>query len=295
MEIDCVFSGGGIKAFAYIGTLQSLQAKEIRIKRVAGTSAGAILAALVTAGYDGDDIQSILTELDLKQLLDPPLFSKYVPFGKWLSLSTKMGLYKGNKFKRWIEELLIAKGIDTFADVEPGHLKIVISDISLGKLVVLPDDLERVYGMNRNHFSVAKAIRMSASFPYFFMPQKLVNKQYGYSYIVDGGILSNFPLWIFNQNARPKRPVLGATLSDSIENTQPMRIKYTHDLLKGMFLTMMRAHDTRYVSKKKQDDVIFIPVKDIPTMDFSITEEEKNQLIELGRDVTTAFLHSWPR
>jgi len=51
MNIDAVFSGGGVKAFAFIGALEAMEEKGLVIKRAAGTSAGAILASLVLAGY----------------------------------------------------------------------------------------------------------------------------------------------------------------------------------------------------------------------------------------------------
>lgn len=295
MKIDCVFSGGGVKAFAYIGALQSLQAKNIQIKRVAGTSAGAIVAALLAADYEVEEIDTILKEMPFDQLLDPPVFSKQLPIVKWMSLYFKMGLYKGDKLEQWLTNLLNERGIYTFADIEPGYLKVIISDISLGKLVVIPDDMERIYDINPDYFSVATAIRMSASFPYFFIPKKLRSKPHGSSYIVDGGILSNFPLWVFRKEQRDHRPVLGITLSDSSENAQPMKMKNAIDMLRGLFLAMMRAHDARYVSKQMQDDVIFIPVKEVSTMDFSMNDTEKGQLIQLGRDVTADFLQYWPK
>ena len=51
MIIDGVFSGGGIKGFALVGGLQVLEERGFVFQRTAGTSAGSILAALVTAGY----------------------------------------------------------------------------------------------------------------------------------------------------------------------------------------------------------------------------------------------------
>lgn len=66
MKIDTVFSGGGVKAFAFIGVLQALYEKNIEIERVAGTSAGAIIAAFVAAGYQPDKLEQLFCELDLR-------------------------------------------------------------------------------------------------------------------------------------------------------------------------------------------------------------------------------------
>src|SRR5690625_6736681 len=90
MNIDCVFSGGGVKAFAFIGALQSLKSNDYKIERVAGTSAGAIIASLVAAGYSEDEIYLLLNNLQLKQFLDLPYISKTIPFSKWLLLYFKM-------------------------------------------------------------------------------------------------------------------------------------------------------------------------------------------------------------
>ena len=71
MWIDGVFSGGGLKGFALVGAYQVLEAEHFRFKRVAGTSAGAILAAFIAAGYSGKEIEMMLEELDVPSLLDP--------------------------------------------------------------------------------------------------------------------------------------------------------------------------------------------------------------------------------
>src|SRR5690625_4926942 len=295
MKVDGVFSGGGVKAFAFIGALQSIFNKGLEIERVAGTSAGAIIASMIAANYQVNEIENLLKQINLKRFLDPPLLSKKIPFSKWLLLYFQMGLYKGDQFENWLYQMLAKKGIETFADLKSGYLKVIISDISLGRLIVVPDDLKRVYGIDGNSFKVATAIRMSASFPYFFMPKKMFHTQMNPSYIVDGGLLSNFPLWVFRENNRKDlRPVLGISLSDSIENSQPYVIKNELDMLQALFQAMIRAHDTRYISKSMQDNIVFIPVKQIKTMDLSITDEEKQLLIQLGKEKTKHFLQSWP-
>jgi len=295
MKIDCVFSGGGVKAYAFLGALQSVYDKQLKIERVAGTSAGAIIASLIAVGYRIEEINDMLQEIELKKLLDPPLISKKIPFTKWLLLYFQMGLYKGDTFEKWLQKTFAKKGVETFNDLKEGYLKVIVSDISLGKLIVIPDDLKRVYGMNGNTFKVATAIRMSASYPYFFMPKKIKNKQNERSYIVDGGLLSNFPLWVFRESNNDVRPVLGITLSESMENNQSQQIKNSLDMLQALFQAMLRAHDARYVSKTMQNNIVFIPVKDIKTTDFSITDEEKQSLIQLGKERTEHFLQYWPK
>lgn len=122
------------------------------------------------------------------------------------------------------------------------------------------------------------------------MPKKLQDREHGTRYIVDGGLLSNFPLWVFNNDSLQARPVIGFTLSDSLEQVQPKKINNALDMLQAIFLAMLQAHDARYISRSKQENIVFIPVKNVQTTDLSITTKEKNALIDLGNKETTQFL-----
>src|SRR5690625_330518 len=219
------------------------------------------------------------------------MISKTIPFSKWILLYFKMGLYKGDRFERWLHGVLLAKGIRTFADIPSDYLKIIVSDVTLGKLIILPDDLKKVYGLEKHELNISTAVRMSASFPYFFMPKKLKNHQLETRYIVDGGLLSNFHLCVFNKESTlHTRPVIGFTLHDSLDHLRPNKIKNALDMLQAIFLAMLQAHDARYISKSKQDNIVFIPVKDVPTTNLSITTAEKKALIQLGNKNTTQYL-----
>ena len=70
MNIDGVFSGGGIKGFALIGAYEEVEKKGFPVCKVAGTSAGSIVAALVAAGYTSKEIYQLIDELNLRSLLD---------------------------------------------------------------------------------------------------------------------------------------------------------------------------------------------------------------------------------
>lgn len=297
MEIDAVFSGGGVKAYAFIGVLQSIEHHQLMIKRAAGTSAGAITAALIAAGYHVEEIKQLFYELDLKEFLDPPKLADLFPLSKWFFLYYQMGIYKGERFERWLYKKLAKKNVYTFNDLEPNQLKMVVSDLTLGRLVVIPDDLEEVYKIDPRHFQIAKAVRMSAGFPYFFMPKKLPHLQNQQNIIVDGGLLSNFPLWIFKgaPNQKAERPVLGVQLSETYEEQHPKKIKNALDMFQALFTTMMQAHDARYISKSDENHIIFVPVGKRSPIDLSITDETKTQLMEIGKERADQFLKYWPK
>jgi len=295
MKIDCVFSGGGVKAYAFMGALKSIEENNLQLERVAGTSAGAIVASFIAASYHPDEINQLLKELDLQQFLDAPQITKVLPFGKWLSLYFQMGIYKGDKFEKWLYTILAQKNVYTFNDLKQNYLKVIVSDLTLGKLVVIPDDLKRLYNIEPGNFLISRAVRMSAGFPYFFMPVRLPGKNKQKSLIVDGGLLSNFPMWVFeNGDGSSKRPILGVKLSNSIEKNQDQKISNGLDMFHALFSTMKLAHDARYVSKLEQNNIIFIPIENIDTVNMHIDSDTKEYLINLGKESADEFLKYWP-
>lgn len=151
---------------------------------------------MIVAGYTSKEIYQLVDEFDLPKMLDTR--KTIIPFSiaKWLLVYWKLGLYKGNELEKWMKEKLEAKGLRTFSDLPPDALRVIASDLSNGQLVVLPDDLEK-FGINPRSFPIAKAIRMSCSIPYFYEPVKLRSND-GVNVIVDGGVLSNFPMWLFD-------------------------------------------------------------------------------------------------
>jgi NTE family protein len=295
VKVDGVFSGGGVKALAFIGALEELEEQGYSFSRVAGTSAGAILACLTAAGYTAKELKERLKRLSFEELVDVPLSDRLFPFMKWLLLYYRLGLYKGNQLEKVLEEWLEDKGVRTFADLPPGSLKVICSDLTLGRIVVLPDDLKKVYGIDPATFSVAKAVRMSAGLPYFFIPVKIHGKT-GRSVIIDGGVLSNFPLWIWEKKAGCRtRPIIGMKLSDEPDKLPEQKIKNAIQMFHALFKTMQQAHDARYISKTMSKDIIFIPVNGIETTDFDMSTEQKEALMNLGHEHAKDFLRRWSR
>lgn len=293
MKIDAVFSGGGVKAFAFIGALKSIEEKGIKIERVAGTSAGAILSSLIAAGYRSDEIEEMLLKLPLKSFLDPPRYTEILPFTKWYNLIFKMGLYKGRKLEEWLKDVLSKKGIYSFADLRDHYLKVIVSDLSLNRLVVLPDDLKDLYGIAKENFSVARAVRISAGYPLFFIPEKIKNKKKNIeNLLVDGGLVSNFPLWVFKNNySKAKRPTLGLNI---INKSKAREIKTSFDLLQAIFLTMKQSFDERVIDQSMKD-IISLGSNHLESMDLSLTREEKIQMIKSGEKTARQFLQKWPK
>jgi len=165
--------------------------------------------------------------------------------------------------------------------------------VTSGEMVVLPKDISR-YGIDPNSFEVAKAIRMSASIPYFFEPVKIrrKGKKIETHYIVDGGLLSNFPVWIFDRDQHPRWPTFGFRLI-SEKTGQPNRIYGPISLGFALISTMLEAHDTKHI--KEQDFVrsILVPSIGIHATDFAISREQSKQLFQSGVQAANKFFNQW--
>lgn len=221
MKINAVFEGGGVKGIALAGAVQAAERRGLTFHQVAGTSSGAIVASLVAAGYTAEEMKKVIMATPFSSFMQrAPIFNTKI-IGPLSRLFIKKGLYSGEALEHWIHQLLLAKGIRTFSDLKTNQLRIIASDISDRKLLVLPDDIAQ-YGIDPNQLLVSKAVRMSTSIPYFFdpviirkAPDKRSKKQPfadQFAYIVDGGLLSNFPLWIFDKDHAPAMEKLVPTI-----------------------------------------------------------------------------------
>ncbi|GAM15339.1 patatin-like phospholipase family protein [Mesobacillus selenatarsenatis] len=292
MYIDGVFSGGGIKGLALVGACAAIEERGFRFKRVAGTSAGSLIAGLIAAGYTSTEMANLLDELDLKKFLDSRKTVIPTALTKWLFVYWRLGLYKGDELECWIADILAARGLRTFGDLAPDALRIIASDLTNGRLLILPDDLPK-YGVYPRTFPVARAIRMSCSLPFFFEPVKLRDRV-GINIVVDGGVLSNFPMWLFDKdNVKKVRPVLGVKLSQNHIQQPTNKIKNALNMFEALFETMKDAHDSRYISRKHEKNIIFIPTEGNLTTEFQLSDEKKQELIDLGKQNAEKFFKSW--
>jgi len=184
-KCDAVFEGGGVKGIGLVGALAVTEQLGYEFVNVAGTSAGAIVAALVAAGYSAGELHAIMRDLDYSRFKDEGLLDKIPLLGKIASLGFEKGIYEGDYLEEWIRERLAAKGKRTFRDLvipeyrdQPAYryrLRVIATDISCGRLLALPQDVQD-YGIAPDDLEIARAVRMSMSIPYFFEPVTLALK-----------------------------------------------------------------------------------------------------------------------
>lgn len=306
MEINAVFEGGGVKGISLAGAVDATEQAGVTFKRVAGTSSGSIIASLLAAGYSGEEMSRIIKTTSFTSFLKRGAIYNTAYIGPALRVLIKKGLYSGEALESWIRRILREKGIVTFSDLPQGKLSIIASDITNGRLVVLPDGLEQ-YGISPGAFEVARAVRMSCSIPYFFDPVMLrLNGQAArgksfseqFVYMVDGGMLSNFPLWLFDEQEGGFKspglttPTVGYQLVGKME-PQPNRITGPFSMLQAMVSTMLNAHDERYIEKEKFVRTVKIPTLGISMTEFHISPEQSDELYEAGYQAGKVFFENW--
>ncbi|PWU18207.1 MAG: hypothetical protein C5B48_14965 [Candidatus Rokuibacteriota bacterium] len=312
--VDLVCEGGGVKGIGLAGAYEALEQAGYQPQNVAGTSAGAITAALIAARYTADELREVVFGLDYRQFEDKGWEDRVPVAGRPLSLLLDEGIYEGDRFLDWMRGLLRAKGIETFAQLktewdDPKYayrLQVIASDVSARELLVLPRDADKL-GLAPDELEVALAVRMSMSIPLFFEPVRVENPQTNHEHvIVDGGMLSNFPVWLFDcaDEVEPDWPTFGLLLVEPDPKVPitarlpapehgPRGARGLVGLLSGMLHTMMEAHDRLYLQKEQFARTIPIPTLGVHTTEFDITRERAQELYDSGRNAGDDFLARW--
>lgn len=302
-EANAVFEGGGVKGIGLAGALAVAEERGYRWRHVAGTSAGAIVAALVAAGYSAAELKKLMLALDYRRFRDAGRLDRIPLLGPAVSLILEKGIYEGDYLLEWLGERLRDRNIETFGQLVTAgpeddgagrfKLRVIAADISLGRLLILPQDIAG-YGVRPEDLNVALAVRMSLSLPFFFEPVSLKDMSTGKtSYIVDGGVLSNFPVWLFDpEGGEPARPTFGFKLVEPEEGS-PHPVRGPLSLFSALFSTMMEAHDARYIADKEFARTIAIPTLGVKTTEFDLSPERGEALYLSGRNTAERFFETW--
>jgi NTE family protein len=309
---DLVFEGGGVKGIGLAGAYAAIEERKFVPKGVAGTSAGAITAALVAAGYSSAELHEILAKLPFEKFKDEGWLDR-VPGGKAASLLLEHGVYEGRFFQEWIAEKLAERKITKFGQLaddeaerpeDRWRLRVIASDVTCRRMLVLPQDAPHL-GIDPDEMEIAYAVRMSMSIPVFFEPVVHKNPETGEDHvIVDGGMLSNFPVWLFDRHeGEPRWPTFGLLLVEP-EPRKPIGHRLDGDELdakrgslldyvKSLAQTMMEAHDRLYVEQATYARTIAIPTLGVGTTEFTITPDRVRELYDSGFGAASEFLAQW--
>jgi NTE family protein len=297
---DVVLEGGGVKGTALVGALEELDKAGYEQCRVAGTSAGAIVGSLLAAGMPVAHMVTTMQGLDYTKFRDQGLLDHLGIGGKTASLLFEKGIYEGDYARKWLASQLEALGVRTFKDLrltEPWakdlppeqryKLVVIVSDVSRGRMVRLPWDYH-AYGLDPDEQSVADAVRASMSIPFFYEPVNLKG-----NYLVDGGLLSNFPISLFDTT--DTWPTFGVKLSaraDALTKMNPVKNSLDYGL--AILATTINAHDQMHIDDPcTQKRTIFVDTFDVKATDFGITKEQQAKLYQSGKKYAREFLKTW--
>jgi NTE family protein len=311
-RVDLVFEGGGVKGIALVGAYSVLEEQGYQPNNVAGTSAGSIVGALVAAGYSSKELHDVLAATNFHEFegkgWEDKIFALRIP----LTIMKDHGIYEGKRFYEWMRNLLESKGITKFGQLRNEEatddryryrLQVIASNVTDRELLILPLHAERV-GCKPDELEIADAVRMSMSIPVFFEPVTVSCPDGRDRVIVDGGMLSNFPVWLFDSPREPRWPtfglklvspepktVVGAPLPEAPGRHGPVKelVRY----LMGLMSTMTDAHDKLYLERDTFVRTISIPNLGVKATQFDLSTDLANQLFESGRAAAARFLQTW--
>ncbi|MDP2175431.1 MAG: patatin-like phospholipase family protein [Bacteroidota bacterium] len=158
-KVGIVFSGGGIRGVAHLGVIKALLQYDIKIHSMSGTSAGAMVAAFVSAGYLPDEIKDIIKTNSF--------------FGYKHLLWGKAGLFDMGLFDEAFKKYFPHNKIEQL----PIPVFIATTDIVNGKS----------YLIDKGDLSIA--LQASSCVPLVFQPINYMGKT-----LVDGAITNNLPI-----------------------------------------------------------------------------------------------------
>ena len=361
---DLVFEGGGAKGSVFVGAMTAFDQKGCKPRRLVGTSAGAITATLLAAGYTPDEMreavneqksgkprfasfmdmpkaddfdQNVIDDSDtmeifkhvnipfvpkiLEDKLDQKLIEALMQLPHYLQLFSFIecgGLFTGNEFLEWIKEKLADKGFDpnitlaSFHAMVANELSLVTSDTDGPEMLVL------------NHRTapdcpVAWAVRMSMSIP-FVWREVVWQKEFGLYLgkditghrMVDGGVLSNFPIVLVDQQPSPGSHIEKIMGNDTVaENAGTIGLlidetiavpgqpeKTEHSTLGGLKTvkrisrlidTMTGAHDNEEMQTHKAK-VCRLPAQGYGTTEFDMNPDRLEALVKAGYDAMSSYL-----
>ncbi len=320
-RIDLVLEGGGVKGIGLVGAVLELDSAGYRIQRVAGTSAGAIVASIVAAlnakAQPISDLHQIMTTIKYPRFKENSgLRGKLGMLGAGAGLALHMGLYDGDYLIEWLSGVLDDIGnVAHFSDLpldDPGadgnltpsqkfSLIVHTSDVTRKRLVRLPWDYE-AYGLQPANQRIVDAVRASMAIPFFFEPVRFRAPeatfggqvcQPGDVVWVDGGMLDNYPLDVFDRtDGVPSRwPTVGIKLSAKQPTVVTSDVDSTLDEALACLSTVLDNADRYYVQDPtRQKNTIFVDSTGISATNFGLTPEQQETLFNNGQAAAKAWI-----
>ena len=302
---NLIFEGGGVKGIAFGGALDELENMGTlsHITRVAGTSAGAITAALLALGYSASGTSEIIAGTNFNQFAD---HSRGF-FRDAIRLLKQYGWHKGNAFWKWIGKLVARK--TGREDLTFGQLKERTGQNGFRDLYVvatnLTDQVAEVFSHETTpDLEIRNAVRMSMSIPLYFRCVRRAG-----DVIVDGGVTWNYPINLFdykkyldkksNGQAVDYNPdsdyvfnheTLGFRLDSKDEITYnakgwanvPQEIRGFSDYAIALVSFLQESANKRHLHNNDWKRTVFVDTLGVKTTDFDLSSSQIKALIDSG-------------
>jgi NTE family protein len=307
---NIVFEGAGIRGIAYSGAIAALSAIPNgektgminHIEKVAGTSAGAIVALIVSLGYTAGEIQSIIAGTDFRKFNDGQFF-----FPGGIHRTNKFfGWYRGIRFERWLQELIKRKTGDADISFETLHQK-GFKDLYVTGTCINRQQLVVFSRHTYPQMKIRDAVRISMSIPLYFEAVfidkmgKVVRhpkQKAGLDIMVDGGFTGNFPLHIFDSLNIPNSSTLGFRIDRDEQIQQdrsagaiaPMEINSLKQYISALYNISIENLNRQQLTPADWKRTVSISDGRIGPRIRRLSAAEINTLVENGRSATRNFL-----
>ena len=315
---NLVMEGAGIRGLAYCGAVQALHDAGTlnELERVGGTSAGSILACFLAVGYTPDEIAIIVGNTDFGEFND----GKYFFVGGTDRMLESYGWYQGDVFLGWLESHVARKTGSADLTFEQLHDK-RLKDPKTLDLYVAATNLTRQQAVSFSYethpnMRIVDAVRVSMSVPFWFEVVHLdkagnvVGPGEGDVYI-DGGVLAYYPIDLFDAPRyyskmsteayepgfrNPETLGLRMDSDDQIESDQQgeglvdQPIEGIDDYVHALYVLVLEELNRKDLSPEDWKRTVSISDTDLGPRVKSLSKEQKDALLQSGRDAVAAYL-----
>lgn len=265
-EIDLVLSGSGTLFPCHVGAVARLQADDVRIARVAGTSGGSIVAAGIATEMSAEEMLSLSKKV---------LCSGDMLDASWFRFFSGYGIHRGDKIHKLLKSVFPGKIGNTSLPFGAYAADLWSRQPVLFASWTYPD------------LPLADVLRASMSIPLWFRAVEVL--PHTSRLFVDGGVSVNFGMETFDDN--PIRPTLGVRFRGSTGATKPVNnfIDYAKSLVELFLWSANNSH----VSTKRFSSVVTVDTNG-DGMDFSLTEDQVTGLFNDGwRAMDDYMVQTW--
>ena len=276
LKYTCLFGGGAIRGAAYVGAVKAMDEVGIRPTNLAGSSVGAIVAALMAVGYSYKEIKEVFLDVNFNLFKD-------LQFG----LGPNFALSKGEYFLDWIRELIEKKYYGK--DYEKGKNRAVTFKYIEKNLTIITTDIsnfecQAFSKTNTPDFEIATAVRISSSMPGLMTPY-----EYNKELLVDGDLQKSMPMWKLSDNLyREDERILEFRLEGDDEGSDKNALDYMNTVY-SCITSICTSYIAELYGHKDKFDYIVINTGNVLLVDFNIPKEKREELMKSGYAQTMEY------